>query len=300
MTFHCKVFSRSQQIMSHQPKWKLLANLGDANPLDHGGYFIFTDETGVHEDEAEWLEEPRIVDNSDNEETDIYEVRRFTLDRCSYVDGILSDNKFHRDHHAWFATPESEKVNRPQDTTYLSNLTAFMDSEEQLEDLIRDFCSADSILRAGAYCVVGQYHGWDNLDSDPLIMSRQEAEERYCTEDCLRPIKLSANPTLHLLVPAAPPKGYYGWRLINGEQGHVTLKDALHNLSASENGDSHEHSRGLIVGVMATFMACGMTFDEASKLVWQHLPLDCHPERFPPTWKDEFTSKIKLLSTVNP
>ncbi len=41
-----------------QPKWKLLANLGDANPIDYGGYFVYRDETGVYRDEAEKLISP--------------------------------------------------------------------------------------------------------------------------------------------------------------------------------------------------------------------------------------------------
>ena len=41
-----------------QPKWKLLANLGDANPIDYCGYFVYRDETGVYRDEAEKLISP--------------------------------------------------------------------------------------------------------------------------------------------------------------------------------------------------------------------------------------------------
>lgn len=87
------------------------------------------------------------------------------------------------------------------------------------------------------------------------------------------------------------PAGYFGWSLIDGENGHVTLKNALHNLSASENGDNHEFAKGLIVGVVSVYMAAGMDFDKACQLVWQHLPKDTHPERIPETWKDMFNGK---------
>ena len=39
--------------MSKQPVWKFIANLGDANPIEHGGYFIFEDLTGVYSPEGE-------------------------------------------------------------------------------------------------------------------------------------------------------------------------------------------------------------------------------------------------------
>lgn len=90
--------------------------------------------------------------------------------------------------------------------------------------------------------------------------------------------------------PERMPKGYYGWSLIDGYNGHITLKDVLHNLAANENGDSKD--TGHIVGVMATLMACGMTFDEAAKLVWQHLPNNTDPNRVPESWHDKFSDKF--------
>lgn len=90
--------------------------------------------------------------------------------------------------------------------------------------------------------------------------------------------------------PASMPKGFAGWNLINGELGHVMLKDVLHNLAASENGDSKD--AGHIVGVMAALMACGMTFDEAAQFVWQHLPDNVSPDRVPKCWHENFESKF--------
>ena len=92
--------------------------------------------------------------------------------------------------------------------------------------------------------------------------------------------------------PAKMPEGYFGWSLINGESGCVMLKDALHNLSARENGDDHSHARGVLVGVVSTLMACGMTFEDATQLAWQCAPPDCHYKRFPDSWRDLFIGKI--------
>jgi hypothetical protein len=84
--------------ISRQPVWKLLANLGDISPFDYGGYFVYLDETGMYPEEAELLELEN--ENEEDEEKIRYTVRRFVLERCTLVDGVLSDNKFHPDHPA--------------------------------------------------------------------------------------------------------------------------------------------------------------------------------------------------------
>ena len=86
---------------------------------------------------------------------------------------------------------------------------------------------------------------------------------------------------------------YHGWEFLDGEYGYVMLKDALRNLSIEENGDSHEYSRGLLVGVMTALVANGMTWDKAKQMVWQLLPEKCHPERFPEGWAADFGGKVK-------
>ena len=151
-----------------QPKWKCVANLGDKNPIDHGGLFVLIDETGMYPPEMERLE-PLIGDK--------WEVRRVVLDPCTWNEatGVLSDNKYHPDHAAWFAQPESERKERPQDTTYLQDVCDSMDYE-----LIADFCSGDPIRMANAYRAVLDYHGWENGDSYPLeFTSCEEVEARY-------------------------------------------------------------------------------------------------------------------------
>jgi hypothetical protein len=109
-----------------------------------------------------------------------YVAYRFSLDRCTYVNGVLSDNKFHPDHPAWFAKPEIERRDRPQDTTYLKGVADFVGQTE--EDMIASFCSEDPRLRAMAWQAVGDYHGFENIDDYPLRLTRAEAEERYGKE----------------------------------------------------------------------------------------------------------------------
>jgi hypothetical protein len=162
-----------------QPKWKYVGNLGDKDPIEYGGLFVFVDETGVYAPEMERLE---MDDDSEmDEDKQRFTVHRVCLDRCTWIDGVLSENKFHPEHTAWWATPESERKERPQDSTYLKNVADCCGTSS--EDLIQMFCSDDPIERAQAYRDVLDYHGWENGDSYPLTgLTRTEAEKRYA--DC--------------------------------------------------------------------------------------------------------------------
>src|SRR3990167_3392001 len=153
--------------MTKQPTWKLIANLGDVHPLEHGGYFVYIDETGGYEAEAELLIVEELYDGRDQK----YTVYRFTLARCTLIDGILSDNKFHPECMAWFGYRDKD---RPQDSD-LNDVAKFAD----MPDIAELFCSESPVDRAVAYQAIGDYHGFENLDSYPLTLSKAEAEERY-------------------------------------------------------------------------------------------------------------------------
>ena len=138
--------------MSNQPVWKCVAQIGDATPLDYGGLWVFIDTTGVYPPEGELYD------------ADTRQVRRFILEDCTYTNGILSDNKFHPNLPAWFAD-EMGAVAETMGTTSLN--------------LINQFCSSDPVTRADAWRCIGDYFGWDNLDSYPLTLTRREAARRY-------------------------------------------------------------------------------------------------------------------------
>lgn len=158
-----------------QPQWKLIAQLGDADPISYGGYFIYEDRTGVYAPEAEVLIAP------DDDETGEWIVYRFSLDRCTYIDGILSDNPYHPELSAWWAQSPDEAKRRPQDTTKLSNL-ALCTGRTEL-NYINMFCSEDPRVRAMAYEAIGLYHGWENLDAYPrTFTNRADVEARYAAE----------------------------------------------------------------------------------------------------------------------
>jgi hypothetical protein len=157
-----------------QPVWRLLANLGDYNPIDHGGYFVFTDETGQYDPEVEYLDAPAEDDGE-------WVVYRFEPERCAWVNGVLSDNKYHRDHPAWFFKTKKEKAERPQDSDTFGDAARSADmSRKELRTLL---CSEDPCQRAVGYEVIAGYCGWHEFDHYPVTLTREEAEARYAAYD---------------------------------------------------------------------------------------------------------------------
>jgi hypothetical protein len=154
-----------------QPEWECIGQLGDKNPLDHGGYWILRDKTGVYCEEGELLIEPSTEEHKE------YTVYRFILDRCTFIDGVLSDNKYHPECCAWWATTPEKMAERPQDGKGLIDIAD--SSGISVEDLIEMFCSEDALRRAIAYRLVGNYHGFDNFDEDPMTMKRFALRNRY-------------------------------------------------------------------------------------------------------------------------
>jgi len=154
-----------------QPEWEFVSNIGDANPIDYGGCFVFVDKTGVYAPEIEILVEPCEGDD------EIWRVYRAVMEPCTWIDGVLSDNRFHPDKPAWFAKTEKERESRPQDSTYFKDLAEYLG--QSVDELARWFCSGSVLKRAFVWKAVGEYHGLENLDSYPLRLTREEVEERY-------------------------------------------------------------------------------------------------------------------------
>jgi hypothetical protein len=108
---------------------------------------------------------PRVFrpEDGDNRRTP-YTVYRFCADRCTYVNGVLSDNEFHPDYPVWFA----------------DKLGAVAQSAGEDEDELREaLCAADPLALARAYQSLILYFGPHEFDSYPLQLTRDEAQERY-------------------------------------------------------------------------------------------------------------------------
>jgi hypothetical protein len=153
--------------MSSQPKWKLVAQLGDANPVDCGGYFIYEDETGAYAPEGEKLFVDECVPHAN-----AWTVYRFPLDRLK-IDGAYLI-PFAYDVHTY-----PHPVSRYDEWFHddLNRVASY--SGIALAQLRAMFCSANTIDRARAYETIGDYFGFDNLDSYPLrFTNRAEIEQR--------------------------------------------------------------------------------------------------------------------------
>ena len=137
---------------TNQPKWQLVANLGDVNPFDHGAFFVWKDLTGVYDLEATSL----TVCNNDQ----IIE-SRILLEKCYLTNGVLSDNKFHLDYSVWFSED-------------LPAIASF--SGQDLDQLISDLCSDNPIERGSAYLSVFNYHG---SQGDDNILTGKEVRAKY-------------------------------------------------------------------------------------------------------------------------
>lgn len=151
-----------------QPVWKYLANLGDVNPIDHGGFFVYVDTTKVYGVECELLE-PSADDDEDGPLT----AYRFIADRCTYVDGILSDNPYHPESAAWFAD--------------LEGIAACVG--QTVDALRAALCSAEPLSRAMAYRELVAYYGPNEFDSEPITLTRKEAKKRYKSKNRTRYVR---------------------------------------------------------------------------------------------------------------
>lgn len=127
----------------------ILANLGDANPLEHGGYFVAQNRAFLLEVLAE----------------NKWELYTVSLDRCelSPLYGLIphgfsamADNNELTHELSCYAEWFNDSV--PQMASFMG-----MDPEE----LKAMFCSEDPIKLASAYRAIGDYHGWNELDSYP-------------------------------------------------------------------------------------------------------------------------------------
>lgn len=173
---------------TQQPVWRFLANLGDENPLEYGGYFIYEDTTGVYEPEGAIVEP--LVNGK-------YIVYRFSLDRLKKVGPYLVALKWNM---SWGKgllkdtspgvfdwTPDQEALEiiaaQRYDEWFHKDLPQVASSiGMDPEELRNAFTSADPIVRAHAYREIGEHFGMENLDSYPARYSKRRIKELYRKE----------------------------------------------------------------------------------------------------------------------
>ena len=156
-----------------QPKWKYLQNLGDVNPVEYGGAFLYQDTTGVYSEELEVLFSP------DSDEGKEWVVYRFPLDRLKIAEDSGSLYLIPTHYDATWPHPIHK-----YDAWFHDDLARVADSlGRDVTDLRADFCSPDPVTRAFAYQAIGDYHGYVNLDEYPRTFhKRSEVTKRYRNE----------------------------------------------------------------------------------------------------------------------
>lgn len=148
-----------------QPIWEFLRNLGDEDPLEHGGFFVYRDKTGAYAEEIEHL--TPMIDRS-------FLVYRTPIDRLKLVDGYLVPLRYR---------PEWRHPLEQYDEWFHEKLDEVAHSiGSTKEELETDFTSPDPIRRAWAYQAVGEHFGWENFDSYPLRLTRAEVKKRFRKE----------------------------------------------------------------------------------------------------------------------
>jgi hypothetical protein len=165
--------------MTDQPKWRIHAYIGDRDPT-YGGTFIYRDLSGVYGFEAETVD-PLDCDGK------LFNIYRYSLDQLKRI------NVFDEEGAANYGTTYVVPIN--YDASWRHPPSAyrewFMDSLQDIADctgqerikMVDDLCSNDPKRRAWVYLAIGEYHGFENLDSYPLTkLTAGEVRRRYRSE----------------------------------------------------------------------------------------------------------------------
>jgi hypothetical protein len=144
--------------------WELVGQMGDVDYITYGGTLVYRDADNEYTPEAETVV-PMLKIIPTKEENDQWTVYRYPLEKCTLVNGVLSDNKYHPEHPAWFAD-------------ILESVAETCDTDA--DDLREAFCSDDIMRRAWAYDTVANYSGYHEFDSYPIMFfSLEDVEKRY-------------------------------------------------------------------------------------------------------------------------
>lgn len=146
--------------MSAQPKWKCIQAMGYSR--------VLVDETGVYEPEMEIAQDIG---------RGFFEVYRFSLDRLKEVEGSEGPRRYlvtERYEPSWsHPLPSYEEW-------FAESLPHVARASGTSSSVLREcLCSETVLARAEAYEAIGSYHGFINLDSDPLMLTEDQLNERW-------------------------------------------------------------------------------------------------------------------------
>jgi len=152
---------------------KHIGNLGDVNPV-HGSRYVYAPQEKTDDPYMEVVCE--IEDVPEGEPN--FLVYGFDLERFQLLE---KDNHLYLVVQAW--EPDWPYPLATYDEWFHEDLGVIAECcGTSLKELRRCFCSADAMERAFAWCCVGDYHGFENLDSYARKLTKAELEDRYADE----------------------------------------------------------------------------------------------------------------------
>lgn len=154
-----------------QPSYWCVANIGDTNPYEHGGAFVLVDQRNVYSPVLMLLPADETVSERRLWGVELDRLTVIKSDKpipdssigCFASDWAgLSDNKFHADHPVWFGTREN-----------LSDVASYVG--RPVTALMESLLSNCPIERALGYQAVVNFHGYENFDNDPRVLTEEKA-----------------------------------------------------------------------------------------------------------------------------
>jgi hypothetical protein len=148
-------------MMTAQPSYFCIANLGDANPFEHGGAFVCIDRRGIYDPIL------LIYDEDFRKRSEV------TLEPCHRIMSSTGEiiavgtNKFHATHPEWF----SDSLNEVADFY-----------GRDFDEIVNELVSGDAVLRAGIYLALIGYHGVNEFDHYPYIYESEKEAKRFCDQ----------------------------------------------------------------------------------------------------------------------
>lgn len=143
-----------------QPSYFCIANLGDADPFEHGGAFVCIDRRGIYD--------PILLIY----DQDLRKRSEITLEPCHLYKSLkehlisVGTNNFHPDiYPEWFSDSISDAARFCGQNFY---------------DFVSDLISKNVVKRAGAYLNLIYYHGVFEFDHYPYIYEDEKDAERFC------------------------------------------------------------------------------------------------------------------------
>ena len=154
--------------MTEQPSYWCIANIGDADPYEHGGAFVLVDRRGIYPPELVTVES---FDDSADRLVHKIQLDRLTIVKADKPDAKrigddwigLSDNRFHPESIAWFG-----------ERSELEKVASFVDCG--VVKFMNSLISSDPVTVAVAYKALADYHGYINFDSYPQALTGEKAE----------------------------------------------------------------------------------------------------------------------------